>query len=312
MSFKPFTTCLSLLLLSIFLPSCDPYLVYHMDLLRPGYLVNTAGKAGVWIVDNSAIQPADYGHSFSQTIPGGETTATNVECPTDSFSRLVVEDLATCLKDQAFYPTVSTIPSNWLPVRKLSSVSFLDASQLNYDQRKALRDSLQQGLLISLDRLLIRTQTALSINFSQYWSSHQVMVQSVWRVWNIEADSLCLEFKHNDTLYWDRYALTGKEALAALPPLPDVVPEVADYVARRVCPVFGPYWESVERWYAVTGSYRMKWAADYVREKDWPSAATLWKEEYEKGWGRAVYRSAMNLVLYYEQMDEPCLRLGVV
>jgi hypothetical protein len=31
----------------------------------------------------------------------------------------------------------------------------------------------------------------------------------------------------------------------------------------------------------------------------------LWQEEFDKGFGRSVYRSAMNMMLYYEYQDKP-------
>lgn len=272
-----------------------------MEVLSPGYFMAPVGKKGVVFVDNTGKQPSEYGHTICKD--GKYVSDTTFE--TSSLPFEVVNYMSAYLGNENYYKNVKVAPESWLKPSKNIPLGFLRPDPLNNEQKNAIRDSSDADLLISLDKLVISTKTDVKMIDSYFRSSRDVMVNSVWRIIDLNADTLCLQFQHNDSLYWERWDIAPTLALRQLPGVEETIPEIADYVADNIYRIFGPYWKKINRNYYVTGGYRMSLAADRVLNNDWDGAAVIWQDEYNKGFGRSPYRAAMNMMLYYEYLDKP-------
>ena len=286
-------------ILAFALSSCNSVLVCHMDVLSPGYFVTSPDKDSVLLVDNSGIQPSGLGHSVLELYRYKKDTSFNTEPLSGSLLKSVSENLLR----QGSYNDVricSRLQNGFARFK-----DFKLATLLTNPQVRALNDSVKAKLLISLDRLVVMSLTNVYPYEGAFRSTRDVKVNTVWSVIDLSPDSLVSHFQCNDSLYWEKFADNPSFAVAELPALEKCLPEIGDYVGGQVSRYLGVHWDTVDRYYFSSGSYRMKYAVDCLRNNDWEKAGALWKEEYERGFGRSVYRAAMNMMLYAEYTGNP-------
>lgn len=298
----------------LLLSACRSMDVYKMEMLRPAYINHTIGEAGVLLIDNAGLQPPYMGHTFMMLNSQGEDSVSTVIVNAAQAKPLLLTYLRGRMEDVGFYPTVDVLPDTCLPERKTSILDFAQSDPLTDSQFDTLKTLYPHRLWITLDGWQLKTVTKAKANnpLLDGWpfeATRDVCSAVVWRLYDMEADSLIIAFKQNDTLYWRRGGYTIQQAAGALPTVDKTLPEIADYVVGRVLNVLTPYWESISRWYFIAGSYRMKLAHDAIRMGNWEKAATYWEEECAKGIGRSAYRSAFNMMLYYERLDQPDVAL---
>ncbi|MDP4276404.1 MAG: DUF6340 family protein [Bacteroidota bacterium] len=298
-------------LLPLLMGSCQTIAPYRMDILRPGYKATPIGKSGLLMVDNAGSQPADYGHICKGFVSSNLDSAISLNYHTDTLAPLILTYLSGRLAKEGYYDTITVASKRWFRPAKTGSLDFLRTEPLNNEQKNALRDSSRAPLWLSLDRLLVQTKTSNKPYSGYSLVTRDVVVRTVWRLIDARADTLCLAFQHNDTLFWDKAGEDTQMALDEMPDFSETLPEMADYVAERIAPIVGPYWETVERFYYISGSYRLKDAVDYLNKNNWDTAAEIWKQEYAKGFalGCGRFRAAMNLILYYERAGIPDLAM---
>ncbi|MDD4922538.1 MAG: DUF6340 family protein [Bacteroidales bacterium] len=293
------------LLVSVFVTvifsSCNSFMVYHMDVLRPGVFVTSSDKKSVLLVDNTGIQPPDFGHAvfeYSRYIQ-------NASFDTEKTSGYLLESVSENLLKENVYQQISISKRQDHDFKKNIDGAYLRSNSLTPALIKKLGDSGDFDLLISLDRLVLHSKTDVRPYEYMHRATRDIFVNSVWRVYDLGADTLLAQFQYNDSLFWENFAPGAKSAAKLLPPMENTLQEIGEYVGEHVSPCFGPFWQSVDRQYFCTGSYRMTYAADLVRQNDWECAAVLWQEEFDKGFGRSVYRAAMNMMLYFDFSGNP-------
>lgn len=286
--------------LTVTLSSCNSVLVYHMDLLRPGAFVASSDKSSILFVDHSVVQPSQFGHTFPDFLKSAKDTAYR----TEKLSEYVLNALSDYLGQEGAYQQIKVCKREDYDFNKKEEY-FLRSGALTLSQVKYLGDSCHADLLVSMDRLVVQSNTKTQPFEYAYRGTRDVTVNTVWRIYDVAADSLITQFQHNDSLYWEMFSSGPRSSMEVLPPFEETLPEIGDYVGEHVYKFFGPYWETQERSYFCTGSYRMKQAVDCVRQEDWEGAASLWRKEFEKGFGKSVYRAAMNMMLYYEFSGNP-------
>ena len=260
-----------------------------MDILHPASFSMTSDMKSMLLFDHSSIQPEDFGHTIKRNTEEIRDTSYN----TRPLSGLLLNSVSNQLTQEGFYGKIET--NDLLHTRNLKS-----------KRVKTYCDSSKIDLLVSMDRLVLHTRTEIKpLDIFKYRATRDVLVQSVWRVFDVKADTMITAFQYSDSLYWEALSISSDLALQLLPKVEETLPEIGNVIGEKVSGLLGPHWETVNRYYFTTGSRRMKFAVDFIRNNDWDAAASLWREEYKKGFGRSVYRSAMNMMLYYEYMGNP-------
>jgi hypothetical protein len=225
---------------------------------------------------------------------------------TEPLSGVLLENLSGRISEAGFFQTSQAWGRSRVSPFRKATASFFRPRKLTQDLVRSMGDSSHTDVLVSLDHLALQTKTKLQlVDFPQFRATRDVAFNSFWTVFDVKADTMLVQFQCTDSLYWERYSAVPMRALALLPKTGDQLSEIGEVLARKVVKNLSPYWETVERPYFTSGSYRMKFAADRLRQKDWEGAAELWRTEYEKGWGKSVYRAAMNMMLYCEYMGNP-------
>ncbi|HET9571884.1 MAG TPA: DUF6340 family protein [Bacteroidales bacterium] len=292
---------LSILILTLLISSCSNMQVFHMDVLKPGYVVVPSQKNNIVLVDNSGVQPSYMGHEVKIGFKLIGDTSFN----TEPLSELLFGSLSNYLLKEGFYKRITPWHRGTILPVKTKEGEYLRSGRISNSMIREISRDTSVHLLISLDRLLTTTTTNTYYTGETYLATRDVWVNSVWRVYDLDQDTLITQFQYNDSLYWQKNSQNPLKVTQSLPLIDDVLPEIGDVVAEHLSRVMGPHWESEKREYFCTGSYRMKMAADLVRNGSIDEAATLWKLEFEKGIFRSKYRAAMNMMFYEELKGNP-------
>ena len=290
-----------ILILMLLTSSCNNMQVFRMDVLKPGFVVVPSQKSNIVMVDNSGIQPRDAGH----VVKVGFKTVGDTSFNTEPLSGMLISSLSNYLLKEGFYQQIRPIFREDMRPGKYGEDDFQRSARLpNLKIMEISRDT-SAHLLFSLDRLLTKTSTNTYYTGETYSATRDVWVNSVWRIYDLDVDTVITQFQYNDSLYWRRYNSNSYLVTKMLPELETVLPEIGDVVAEHLNKFMGPHWETEKREYFCTGGYRMKMAADLVRKAQIDDAAELWKIECEKGFFRSKYRAAINMMLFEEVKGYP-------
>lgn len=276
--------------------SCNTVLLYRMEVLRPGYVVVPSDKSKVILVDRSMPQNPSYGHAVLDNFVYKKDTA----FITDSLSGFLINSVANDLQQEGFFKNIRIHDNQKNSYKSSANESFQHSYPLTTEQIKEIGTSNKVDLIISLDDLTVQSKTNVQPCDFLFRATRDVSINTVWRVYDASSDTLISQFQHRDSLYWQAFQPLPEKALESLPVFEGSLPEIGDVAAENISRILGPYWEQETRYYFCAGSYRMKYAADCIRSEDWKGASALWLQEYDKGFGRSVYRAAMNMMLYYE------------
>jgi len=292
---------LFIVILTLLSSSCTNMQVFRMEVLKPGYVVVPSRKSNIVLVDNSGVQPLDAGHDIKVNFKTIGDTAFNVE----PLSGMLMRSLNDYLLNEGFYNQIGLMQRKDLPTLKIGQDDYLRSSRLSNSKILEISSDTSVHLLFSLDRLLTKTTTNTYFNGETYTATRDVWVNSVWRIYDLDVDTLIAQFQYNDSLFWQTFSQNPYLVTSMLPDIEAVLPEIGDVVAEHLNKLFGPHWETEKREYFCTGGYRMSMAADLVRKDMIDKAAELWKTEYVKGFLRSKYRAAINMMFYEEVRGKP-------
>jgi len=292
---------LFILIIILLSSSCSTMQVFRMDVLKPGFVVVPSQKNNIVIVDNSGVQPRDAGHEVKIGFKTVADTTYNLE----PLSGILINSLSAYLLKEGFYERISTIFRSDLLPGKYGEDDYLRSGRLSHAQIMDISRDTSVHMLFSMDRLLTKTSTNTYYNGDTYTATRDVWVNSVWRIYDLDSDTLIAQFQYNDSLYWQKYSQNPYLVTKSLPEMEVVLPEIGDVVAEHLNKFLGPHWVTEKREYFCTGSFRMKMAADLVRKNLIDDAAKLWETEFLKGIFRSKYRAAINLMFYEEVKGNP-------
>ena len=93
---------------TVILTSCSSMLYTSLDVLRPAKVAFKSNASNLLIINNSAIQPANYGHKTALI----NEAIKNVAIPTDSLSLFCLGALTEDLEGKEFFSSVQLIPNS--------------------------------------------------------------------------------------------------------------------------------------------------------------------------------------------------------
>jgi hypothetical protein len=209
------------------------------------------------------------------------------------------------LHKEGFYQQIHSIFREDMRPYKTGEDDFQRSARLSNAKINEISKDTSVHLLFSLDRLLTKTTTNTYFTGETYAATRDVWINTVWRIYDLDVDTVVAQFQYNDSLYWIKYSSNPSLVTKLLPEMETVLPEIGDVVAEHLNKFMGPHWETEKREYFCSGGYRMKLAADLVRKDQLDGAAELWKVECEKGIFRSKYRAAINMMFFEEVKGNP-------
>ncbi len=292
---------LFILIITLLASSCSNVQLFRMEVLKPGYVVVPSQKTNIVLVDNTGIQPRDIGHVVKVSFKTIGDTAFN----TEPLSGMLLNSLSKYLQKEGFYQKITPIYRNEMFPGKTGEDDFQRSARLSNSKIMEFSRDTSVHLLFSLDRLLTKTTTNTFYTGETFAATRDVWVNTVWRVYDLDVDTVVAQFQYNDSLYWKKLSPNSFVVTKSLPEMDAVLPEIGDVVAENLHAFLGPHWVTEKREYFCSGSYRMTMAADLVRKNLIDQAAELWKIEFSKGFLRSKYRAAINMMLYEEVKGNP-------
>lgn len=280
-------------LFSIFLNSCTTLLYTNLDVLRPAKVTFSPEIKRVLIVNNSVIQPYDYGHK-TQLL---NNKVKNITISTDSLSIFCLGSFSEELIQREFFTSVDLLPNSMN-----KSTDFFYVKYLNSDTIKALCARYKADAIISLDRIKVIDKISeyyaqdeklyiadLDVNFETQWSIHNPN----------EVKFTATTFK--DTIFWESESYQRRKVLNDLPDRNNALIDGALYVGQNTVKRMIPYWEKVDRYFFSTKNKYMKQAIDSVYFKNWTSAIKSWETVLNKSFDKATKaKAANNIAIAYE------------
>lgn len=279
-----------------------------MEELKAGAFIIPRSMTSLVVVDNAVPQPNNVGHGYAINKIFFCDTAFN----TQSLSGLIINRLSESLLDASHLDHIDAFSNrtNLLPFVK--DYGFNYPMKLSPESRRAYSDSTSAQLLLSLDFLQVMSVTQLkTMNYSMSDATRDLTLNSIWRLYDLKADTLMHTFACADSMFWENSYVVTYNAAMRLPRVDTVLNEIATVFAAKVAQKILPKWVTVERFFYANGSSRMHQATEWLLIDSLDKAAKLWEEEYNHAIFRSKYRSAMNMILYYEAKGMPKVEFGM-
>ena len=279
---------------AVLFTSCSPKLLYTtLDVLRPAKVAFANDANDLLIINNAAIQPADYGHKteFFNELP------LNIRMKTDSMSIFCLAALTEDLEGKDFFSSVQLNPTT---INKESE--FFKPATLDEATVKKLCLENHTNVILSLDR--IKVNDDLIENYltasNSYLASLEFEIETSWSIHYLNNPEVT-SVQYTDTVFWETESYSRKKAISDLPNRDDAMVDAALTVGHKAVNRFVPYWDKVDRYVFDPKIKLMRQGMDSVYVKNWKAAISLWETAYnkaDKSWIQA--QAANNIAVGYE------------
>jgi len=288
---------LFLMLGSIFFTSCTGLLYTTLDVLRPAQVAFDTAANDLLIVNNTVIQPAEYGHKTEllYEIPK------NVLIKTDSMAIFCLGALTEDLEGKDFFSSVTLNPNT---INK--GTEFFNTRELTQDVVNNLCRGNHVNVVLSLDKMKVNDD--LIENYltesNTYLSSLELKFETSWSIHYLNKPEVT-SVVYTDTVFWESESFYRKKAMNDLPNREDALVDGALSVGHKTVNRFVPYWDKVDRYFFNPNIKLMKQGMDSLYVKNWKSAIDLWETEYNKtNSARNQAQAANNIAIGYEIMGD--------
>jgi tetratricopeptide (TPR) repeat protein len=273
--------------------SCTKLLYTSLDVLRPAKVAFSLNTNNLLIVNNSVIQPSNYGH---QAQPLNEKLK-NISIPNDSAAIFCLSALNEDLETKDFFSTVQLLPNSIN-----SSTEFFNHPELSNDQVIELCKKNNANVILALENIKVNDDLNeyYILENTSYLSSLEVKYETSWSIYYPnDFNPVKLSFK--DTLYWESESYNRRKAVSALPVREDALIDGALETGHKSANRFVPFWEKVDRYFFNPNNKLMKQGMDSVYVKNWKSAIQIWEKTYnENKNARIQAQAANNIAIAYE------------
>lgn len=255
---------------AVILTSCSSMLYTSLDVLRPAKVAFKSNASNLLIINNSAIQPANYGHKTALI----NEAIKNVAIPTDSLSLFCLGALTEDLEGKEFFSSVQLIPNS-----RNKSESFSKLAELNKDSVKSLCSKYNANVILSLDNIKVNDDLEEYYLYenSTFLATLELKFETTWSIHYLNGSrSNSVQFK--DTVDWESESYYRKKAMSDIPNRADALIDGALTVGHNSTNRFVPYWDKVDRYFFNPRNKLMRQGMDSVYVKNWKSAISFWKK----------------------------------
>ncbi len=273
--------------------SCTKLLYTSLDVLRPAKVAFAIDANNLLIVNNSVIQPSNYGH-LTQLLNEKPKMAS---IPCDSLGIFCLSALNEDLDSKDFFSSIQFSPNS-----QNSRAEFFNHFGLTNDKINELCKTNHSNVILSLEN--IKVNDDLNEYFipenGTFLASLEVKYETVWNIYYPnDFNPVKLNFK--DTLYWESESYSRQKAMAAIPKRQDALIDGALEAGHKCANRFVPYWEKVDRYFFNSSNKLMKQGMDSVYVKNWKSAIEIWEKVYSTNKSTYIQaQAANNIAIAYE------------
>ena len=178
--------------------------------------------------------------------------------------------------------------------------------RLTQTEVQDLSHNLGADVLVSIESLQLACQRKIGFmpEWGVYYGTVDVKVHPSIRVYLPTRSTPMVTLNSTDSIFWDATGSTESHVLSQLIDEKGMLQQSSEFAGTVPVKQLLPHWRTSRRYLFSGGNVRMRDAAIYVKEKNWPEAVQLWKEEYEaRKQGKVKMQAAYNVALGYEMQD---------
>ncbi|MDX8339918.1 DUF6340 family protein [Draconibacterium sp. IB214405] len=170
------------------------------------------------------------------------------------------------------------------------------------EQLHTIYDSTAADLLLSLDFFG-------SADYREYVDRMELGKTEVvnwvqWSFYDLKKNAYLLATTKNDTVSWEAYSPTFKDAKKQLPSHTDALYNAAEISAEKFAASLVPHWSNVQRMYYSSGHIELKQTDELVANGQWLEAAKIWKANTTNKNKMIAAKCMFNLALACEMQDD--------
>ena len=272
---------------------------FWVDELHPAQRTMLQDAKSVMVVNNSVVQPADFGHSVSM-----DGTAVRHE----------VVDLSNAALHCLFSATQTLENSeNLLQVELLESTqntsnNFYTRKLLTASQMQAICQEYEADALLIINQLVLyNIQESFPLEDGTYYAYTQAYAQAHWSIYH---QGKVQSFATSDTLVWESNpTYTRSRALEQLPSTQEALLYLATCVGDSAARSLTPQWVSTPRYLYDNPNPHIQAGLQALQYQRWEEAIQHWslameeKQRKNNDKKTAAYAAA-NIAIAYEMMGD--------
>jgi len=264
-------TCL--LLLACSLGAGAQQLYMQVEVRQPAQIRLSAAATRVLVVNNAVEQPANFGHRI---VKNGDVYGT-AEIDLGDAARNMVFAMTRTFEELERFDEVSVLPES-----QNTTANFYSRHRLTQQQADSLCEQYGADALIALNQLVIYDALGTFMTDEEtYYAYLEAYCSAQWTV-HYKGRANPFPFNVSDTLVWENEALSEAGALGELPDRTAALLDVATYEGEQTAAKLAPEWVTEDRYLYQNKDEQLVSAFDFVRRRDWESAARIWKTVYEE------------------------------
>lgn len=174
--------------------------------------------------------------------------------------------------------------------------------ELTQEEVVKLTSELGADMVISVENIFIKKSERVEILPNLYCAVVDAKVSPLIRIYLPNRSKPMLSILPEDSIFWEKYAATEAIARKEINE-GNLIAEASEFAGTIPVKYLLPSWSKAQRYHYISGSFELKDAAIYVKEKNWDAAFKLWEQNYNGKSKKAKFRSAFNIAVYYEMND---------
>ena len=295
----------TLMLLLLISSSCSSIHKFSVDVQEPALVTLPVSAQNVLILNNTVIQPKDYG--IERTLDG-QPIPTDYPLSLDSMVWSAMDEIAGVLDESHFFNTLATYRK---PLRSDSDAEWLSIVKLSPDVQSDFYATENYDALLVINRLLFSVKENVKKIPSSIFSSDPIASVELradgiltCSMYSYRKERALTTFTISDSLLANSMVICDSTVLfKEIPEL--VLDELSHKIGNQAANHFIPTWKTSERILFTGRNARMQEATGYAADHQWAKAEAIWITESEKKTKPAdKAKIAFNLAVADEMQDK--------
>lgn len=289
-----------LLIGMLFLGSCQSMEQLSIDYMLPAEVSFPPALKRVGVVNNMPEVPDNKLIVSEENQKKSEDELTRLTNYYNGDAKITTESLAEALANENYFNEVVICDS----ALRSKDITPREAT-LSPEEVNELIQDLDVDFLIALENIQMSSIRKISFlrEWGIYYGSVDVKVYPSVKVYLPNRKGPMVTVNSNDSIFWEETGNGEASLRARLVSENDLIKEASEFAGTVPVKHLLPHWKTADRFLFTGGSVNMRDAAIYAKEKNWPEAVKLWKQNFEAKKGKQKIYSAYNIAVGYEMQD---------
>lgn len=272
-------------------------LYFKIEVQQPAAIQWPEWPASLLLVNNTAVQPADFGHQNKLNDVALASSSVDLS----DAAKQMLFGLESSLFEQDVMEDIQV-----LEISQNIQKNFYRRSTLSRQSADSLCTLYGTEAVLALNQLVIfDKQEAYLTDEGDYYAYLEAYCSASWALY-FKNRSTPYTFSSTDTLVWEKSHINSTLALEGLPAREQALPDMAYYSGEQLGRKLLPQWVQEDRYLYSTKDAEMQAAIQLVRRQRWQDAldafAAIFRNSKKENLTRAS--AAANAAVCAEMMDD--------